>query len=215
MRLFPSRAQCVRNIRQFPQRDASELAEIWQAFGRLPTQDFLIELEGKVSRLLRRWQAYRNQPSQRNERFLQELVHDTQTWEAFSTLVQSSRAATNLTAALEQKDAIETVYDFLKGHMLQNRIPARIVTVTKVLLMVLGFTPAFDSVVLKQIKKANPNVLACPGVWPFCLYYETLQYVSNEQVSWEARNGRMSELLPGVPIGQIMDRILWRESKRS
>ena len=96
--------------------------------------------------------------------------------------------------------------------MLCDNVPARIVTVSKALLMISGFTPALDSVVLARIKKSNPNMLSCPGVWPFCLYYETLQFVSSEQRAWEDVNGPMSELLPGVPIGQLMDRILWRES---
>lgn len=94
--------------------------------------------------------------------------------------------------------------------MLQNGTPARIVTVSKALLMISGFTLGFDSVVLQRIKKSNPNMLACSGVWPFCLFLETLQYVASEQSAWEHDNGLMSELLPAVPIGQVMDRIIWR-----
>jgi hypothetical protein len=210
MRLFPSRTQCVRNIRGFPESDASELAEIWQALGQSATEGTLIQLGPKVLHLLRRWQAYRNQPSPRNESFIQELVQDSQTLEALSTLIQSSRTTTSLASILGHRQEIERVYNFLKEHMLQDRTPARIVTVSKALLMLAGFTPALDSVVLDRIKKSNPNLLACPGVWPFCLYYETLQFVSSEQTIWEGANGPISKLLAGVPIGQMMDRILWR-----
>ena len=144
-----------------------------------------------------------------NDGFLQQLSEDQSTVAALSTIINDYRMTTSMATILQHREAIETIYTFLKSCMLQNGTPARIVTVSKALLMVAGFTLAFDSVILQRIKKSNPNMLACSGVWPFCLFLETLQFVASEQSSWEQDNGQMSDLLPAVPIGQVMDRILW------
>ncbi len=210
MRLFPSRTHCVKNIQSFPETDSTQLTQIWQAMGDQHLQWRASGVQEHVVGLLRRWQAYRNQPAPRNDGFLEQLSEDQAIVDALSTIINDVRKTTSLSAILQQKEAIETLYTFLKSHMLRDGTPTRIVTVSKALLMISGFTLAFDSVVLQQIKKSNSNMIACSGVWPFCLFLETLQFVACEQSAWEHDNGPMSELLPAVPIGQIMDRILWR-----
>jgi hypothetical protein len=209
MRLFPSRTQCIKNIQCFPETDATRLAQIWTALVNEPLTLQIVEVQDQILALLRRWKAFRNQPAPRNDRFLQELTEDQTVVDALAIIINAARTSTSLAAILENEKAIETTYNFLKYHMLQNGTPTRIVTVSKALLMISGFTLAFDSEVLKRIKKSNSNMLTCSGVWPFCLFLETLQFIATEQSAWEQDNGRMIELIPSVPIGQVMDRILW------
>lgn len=211
MALFPNRIQCLRNIQRFPRKDAVQLAGIWSKLRDSITPDAISPLQSDVLVLLKRWQAYRNQPSPRNDCFLEELFEDSSTRTAFSEVVQKTSTTTRLLSILERKDAIATVYTFLKDRMLRDHGPARIVTVSKGMLMICGFTPAFDSVVLNRIRQYNRNLLAHPGVWPFSVFQEILEFLAAEQQAWEDRNGPMSDLLPGVPIGQLMDRILWRQ----
>ncbi len=210
MSLFPNRRRCIRNINAFPETDAAELAQIWQALGNQHVHRQVIEVEQQILVLLNRWQAFRNQRAPRNDGFLQQLSENQPVVQALSTIIDSTRATTSLATILQQRESIETVYNFLQSNLLQHQIPARIVTVSKAFLMISGFTPAFDSVILERMRRSTPDVLARPGVWPFCVFLETLEFVAREQSVWEQENGRMSELLPAVPIGQVMDRILWR-----
>ncbi|MCL4540324.1 MAG: hypothetical protein M1378_12150 [Bacteroidetes bacterium] len=215
MRLFPSRKHCAQNIRAFHKKnpnDVSDLSTLWQKLTREQTPDTLSDAQGDLLKLLKRWQAYRNQPSRRNEAVLEDLLKNQGALTALRDLIQATQATSDLTRILEHKTQINAVFDFFKARSLQDDVPARIVTVSKAMLMTCGFTVGLDSKVLGRIRKANPYLLACPGVWPSCLYFETLQYIANEQRMWEEENGPMHDLLEGFPIGQIMDMILWRNS---
>jgi hypothetical protein len=128
--------------------------------------------------------------------------------ESLFRLVDVTYRSGSLRSILRLGSDIEAVYEFLKARMLRN-VPARIVTVSKALLMIGGFSPGFDTNVLAAIRKSNPYILAASGVWPYCLFQEHLEFLASQQTAWEKQNGRMKDLRPGVPIGQIMDRILW------
>lgn len=210
MPLFPNRTTALRQIGNFPEEDANSLAFIWQTLSNRPLQDAICDVQPQVTTLLRHWKAYRNQPSPRNDSFLEELSHHQATLDALSVILNATRDTTNLTSILHHRESIELVYNFLKCHMLQGGIPARIVTVSKALLMVSGFSVGLDSFLRNRIKSSDSNMLTCSGVWPFCLYFETLNFVAREQAAWEHHSGLMSALQPAVPIGQLMDRILWR-----
>ena len=77
------------------------------------------------------------------------------------------------------------------------------------MLVLLGCTVGFDSKVREAIAIANPNLDVPYGVWTFEHFINVQLYIADEQVKWETSNGLMANLLPGVPIGQIMDRILF------
>lgn len=95
-------------------------------------------------------------------------------------LVDVTNRSGSLRYVVQLEKEMELVYNFLKEHMLEHA-PARIVTVSKALLMVAGFSPGFDTRVLEAIGKANPYILAAPGVWPFCLYKEHLEFMAGQQ----------------------------------
>ena len=215
MRLFPSRKHCAQNIRAFHKKnpnDVSDLSTLWQKLTKEQTPDTLTDAQGDLLKLLKRWQAYRNQPSRRNEAVLENLLEDQGALTALRDLIHTTQATSDLTRILEHKAQINAVFDFFKAYSLQDGVPARIVTVSKAMLMTCGFTVGLDSKVLERIRQANPYSLTCPGVWPFCLYFETLQYIAYEQRMWEEENGSMNHLLECLPIGQIMDMILWRNA---
>ena len=209
MPLFPNIEQCQLAIQQFPEDQAQALHGIHQHLIQNRTNQGLIDIEGKVLRLLGGWGAFRGQRARRNEHFLQALVRNEQAVTSLFHVLDLSANNGGLTAILDHHQRIQPLYDSLTSVLLMNEVPARIMTVSKSLLMLTGFTVGFDSRVLLRIRQANPFVLTCPGVWPFCLFLETLRFIASEQDEWERANGPMSGLLQGVPIGQIMDRILW------
>lgn len=135
---------------------------------------------------------------------------------AWLRIVEVTEITGKLSSILTEEDSIQRVYNQLERSIfLAKDEPARIVTVSKALLMIAGFTPGLDSNVLRAIHRANPFMLACPGVWPFCLYGETLRYLASEQDEWEKENGSMISLdkAVGTSIGQIMDKILLESGK--
>ena len=207
--MFPKKARCRRKIEQF-QEQAPSLDEIWSLIQKSPNKtDTLKEVESRTVTLLGLWGAYRYRHGPRNERFLTQLFSHKHVANAFFEIVSVTKRTGRLHSILKHEDAINALYDFMKCSIFSAKEPARIVTVSKALLMVAGFSVGLDSSVLEKIKLANPYALACPGVWPFCLYFETLEFLADQQEIWESKYGPMVNLCPGVPIGQVMDRVLW------
>lgn len=215
MPLFPNPQQCQSRLNRFPPKDAEALRGIRKHLTNGFNNDNLLaslaDVQTDVLRTLGRWGAYRNQGGSRNTHFLEALIANDPIGSAFSTVFGATLQTTDLALLLnEHRTAIDQLYHFLRTSMLLDQVPARIVTISKALWVITGFSVGLDSRVLKKIKMAKPYALTCPGVWPFCLYWETLEIIASEQQVWEHQYGRpLSELLPGVPIGQVMDRILW------
>ena len=210
--LFPDIAKGRRKIKQFETKDPRSFKELPLFWNRLVTEqtpEMLKSLEPDIISLLSSWHAYRNQPAPHSNDFLTKLVEDPSKRDNLFSLVNVANTSASLSDILNRRKEMESVYNFLNESMLEHGVPARIVTVSKALLMVAGFSIGFDGIALKILKKANPSLLACPGVWPFDLYHEHLTFVADQQSSWETKNGKMGELIPGTPIGQIMDRIIW------
>jgi len=225
MPIFPKKTESRRLLRQYC--SASErarircerLKRIWRQIAERHSRKVLLQIQPEVLSNLGRWQAYRYRYGPRNETFLKDLGNSPSRYALFR-LVTVTHTSGSLHAVLKEKSALETVYEFLKKKMILEEKPARIVAISKALLMIGGFSPGFDSAVSQVIKSHNPYLLICPGVWPFCVYYEALQFLADEQNSWEKKNGPMLDLLSqsekgNVPIGQIMDRILWGMGKRA
>jgi hypothetical protein len=220
--LFPNKSKCEVLIKQFEsrkktKRDCDELAKLWGIMVGLredSSQQFP-EVQDRVSKMLGRWNAFR--PYSREERkvdFLKPLDEDRETKEALRQIIQRTQETEDLSEVLEkERGSIERLYNFLQHAFLINSKPARIVTVSKALLMLCGFSPGFDSNVLRALKQSNRDLLACPGVWPFCVYFEALKYIADEQKFWEQSEGCPLTALRSnyqcVPIGQLIDRILF------
>lgn len=207
--LFPNLTTIRRRIRSFPNNDSIVLSEIWDLLGQ--NQIDVHSVQEKILRTLRRWQAYRNQIGQKNENFVEQMFANQEISESLFNLINISRNNYSLNYILNTYEGdIDKIFNWLVHNMFLNDVPARIVTVSKTLLMLSGFSLALDSVVLKLIHNENKFLLCCSGVWPYCLYSETLKFVAQEQIAWEQHyNLSMNQLLPNVPIGQIMDRALW------
>ncbi len=214
MALFPNPERCARNIQAFQRkypRDVAQLSELWQALSAQQTPDVFENVQPAFIKLLGRWQGYRNQLT-KNAGILTELAENNAVLAALTDLICLVQRTSSLSEILERKESIRVLFDFLKYNLLQRHVPARIVTVSKSMLMLSGFSVGFDSKVLQQIKRASPYALAVSGVWPFCLYFDMLEYIASEQQAWETQYARsMQALLPNVQIGQVMDRILWRD----
>jgi len=205
--LFPDKSVCVSRVNRFARREDRLLKQIWNPIVQGHNAVALRKAETDVVYNLNRWQAYRNQHGQANVRFLSDLTRSKAVTNSLFKLVDATESG-RLCSILYHDKELELVYDFLKEHMLQGAY-ARIVTVSKALLMIAGFSVGFDTKILDKLRVANPNLVAASGVWPFCLYRGHLQFIADQQSAWERRNGSMQALLPDVPIGQIMDRILW------
>lgn len=205
--LFPDKATCLRQVNKFPKKDSDLLEEIWKSLVQQHNTTVLQTVEPKVVRRLSAWQAYRNQRSQRNDHFLSKLAGTKAVTNSLFKLVDATQSG-SLHSVISFEKEMELLYNFLKQHMLEHGY-ARIVTVSKALLMIAGFSLGLDTKILTRLRTVNPNLVAASGVWPFCLYQEHLRFIADQQLAWERLNGRMSDLSPGVPIGQIMDRILW------
>jgi hypothetical protein len=207
--LFPDIHIFQNRIINFPQRDSEILNELWNLLSQNPINIQLVQ--EKILRTLRRWQAYRNQQGQKNEHFVQQMFNNPEICNSILSLINTSRNNYSLNHILtNNENDIEKIFNWLVQNLFLDNIPARIVTVSKALLMLCGFSIALDSVVLKLIHRENKFLLTCSGVWPFCLYSNTLKFISQEQINWEAHyNQQMSNLINNTPIGQIMDRGLW------
>ncbi len=209
MNLFPSIDECRSAINRFPVDESQTLNEIHQHLIANNNGQGLLDVEPKVFRLLRRWRAFRGQPGEKNEHFISALIDNAQFINAFFEVFNATTMASSLNQVLEHSQSIEVIYNAIKGTLLIGEAPARIVAVSKSLLMLAGFTVGFDSRVFERMRLANEYLLTCSGVWPFCLYFETLKFFAGELDTWQETNEPMTNLLPGVPVGQIMDRILW------
>jgi hypothetical protein len=207
--LFPDLDIAQNRIVNFPTRDSEVLANMW---GLLDNENPDLEgLQNKLSSTLRRWQAFRNQIGQKNEHFISAIFSNPNLSNSLRSIINTSKEHYSLEYILNHSEQdIKIMYDWLVRNLFSTDTPARIVTVSKTLLMLTGFSIALDSVVLKLIKRENKYLPCCSGVWPFCLFLECLQFVASEQIKWERDNKiEMKTLLPNVPIGQIMDRMLW------
>lgn len=170
-----------------------------------------IDQDMNIVRRLGNWHAFRYRHSELNRKFLS-VLDIPEVKNAWLRIVEVTEETRKLSSILKEEDSIQRVYDHLERSIfLAKDEPARIVTVSKTLLMIAGFTPGLDSNVLRAIHRANPFMLACPGVWPFCLYDETLRYIASEQDKWEKENGSMIALdkAVGTSIGHITDKILF------
>jgi hypothetical protein len=209
MPLFPNIEQCQLAIHNFPQDQAQILNGVFHDLVQNGNNQALLDVETRVVRLLKRWNAHRGQRAPLNVNFVQSLIQNDQAVASLFEIVNVTSNTTSLNLILGHEQSIRLLYDSLKALLLSNDVPARIMTVSKCLLMLTGFTVGLDTRVRKKIQQAYPYALTCSGVWPFYLYLETLKLIAIQQDEWQQHNGSMSNLLPGVPIGQIMDRILW------
>jgi hypothetical protein len=209
--LFPTPEICKTRIINFPKKDSEILVKIWDMLNNNHID--VRSVQENVLRTLRRWQAYRNQQGQKNENFIEQIFNNKTISNSFHNLINVSRNCYSLNNILKTNESdIEKIFIWLVQNLFLNNVPARIVTVSKTLLMLSGFSVALDSVVLKLIHDENKFLLTCSGVWPFCLYLDTLKFISQEQIDWEQKyNQQMIFLLTNTPIGQIMDRVLWQQ----
>lgn len=207
--LFPKPKICKSRIENFPNMDSVVLAEIWDLLGQ--NRIDVHSIQEKILKTLRRWQAYRNQIGTKNEKFVEQIFANQEILDSLFRLISISRIDYSLNNILNTHESdIEKIFNWLVHNLFLDDIPARIVTVSKTLLMLSGFSIGIDTVVRRLIHIENNFLLTCSGVWPSCLYIDTLKFIAQEQIAWEQNyNQPMNVLLPNVPIGQIMDRILW------
>lgn len=215
MPLFPEKSKCEKKIEKFNKgiktsKDSQDLEYVFGQMLRYQNAATLFDVQPIVLNLLGRWGAYRYKPANKaNKHFLEFLASKDSIVTTLFDIVNLVAKANELQEILKSKRHIEQIYNFLRESLLLGEIPARIVTVSKTMLIITGLSPGLDSRVLKAIKLSTPQALACPGVWSFHLYFEHLEFVAKEQIEWEKSCGSMRKLLPDIPIGQIMDRILW------
>ncbi len=210
MNLFPDKTECVRLINKWEKdfvNDATSLSKIRNQLYQTHSASSIEGVQPDALRLVGKWGGYRYKHGGRNDNVFASLASDTSIVGSLFDVIDVTKTS-SLDSILKRRNSIENIYNFLKDNMLRNG-KARIVTVSKALLMLAGFAPALDSQVLEKLHQSNPDLLTCSGVWPFCLYFETLQFIAEEQKKWEAKNGPMGSLEPAIPIGQVMDRILW------
>lgn len=221
--LFPSISVCKNKIKKFPAMEDygfySELKKASKNEEKLKAK--LCEISEKFVKRLGDWGAYRNQPDrERNENFLNDVSKFQMFLYSLSKLIDLTSRYKNLLKFQEHELAtsyLEDIYDKLRDHLFKNKKPARIVTLSKAILLLTGIGPAFDSIVLSKINNSNPDLLAVPGVWPFCLYDEIMYYIAEQQDIWEYKNKmKMTDLVKNIQnrcsltLGQIINIILWK-----
>ncbi|MDI6802418.1 MAG: hypothetical protein QME58_01055 [Bacteroidota bacterium] len=179
---------------------------------KILNEDNIEDLQSQLTTTLGHWGAFRNQGGIRNERFLIELFANDFLRNTFYDLFRLSVSEKTLSnILLFHKERISIIYSYFQGSILQNHIPASIMTISKTILMTLGISVGFDSRVLRKINDANALIKFNSGVWPFDFLFEALRYIASEQNKWELINGPMKTLEENLPICQIIDRILWTE----
>ena len=148
--LFPNLTICRKRINNFPTKDSDILSELWKLLGQNQIDVPLVQ--EKILKTLRSWQEYRNQPGQKNENFVVQILDNREISNSFYKLINISRIDHSLIQILnENENDIDIIYTWLVHNLFLYGIPSRIVTVSKTLLMLTGFSLALDSVVLRQI----------------------------------------------------------------
>lgn len=225
MSLFPEPNECRKRLERFSNNwpgNVRLLNEIHSQITNAISQNLqqrghtLIGINENVLRLLQSWSAFRNS-GQRNDNFLPDVVAVDDgvnigiIYEITRTTNEHADSSDSLGKILDERHGgIEKVYNCFREKLLFHNPRARIVTISKALLIICGFAVGFDTKVNKAINNSKIEAFAASGVWPFWMYFENLKAVAEEQTRWERRyDEKMCDLLPGTPIGQIMDRILW------
>jgi len=221
--LFPEPTECRRRLGDFSEKwpeNVRLLNEIHRKITDAIDQDvqqkrqILSDINRDVLGLLQRWSAFRG-GGRKNENFLPDVVavDGGVNVEIIYEIARTTNEHEDSLGEIlnERQDGIKKVYNCFREKLLLNNPRARIVAISKALLIICGFSVGFDTErVNKAINNSKIEAFAAPGVWPFWMYFGNLKAVAEEQTRWESRyNERMCDLLTGTPIGQIMDRILW------
>lgn len=214
MALFPEPQECQQRIIAWDQkskgREVAALGHIQQCLRDNQSTKGLISVQQSVVATLGRWQAVRGRKGVHiNRRFIEDFAENSNNVKLFFEIFNIVRNSSDLSEILQHRESLKQLYDEINTILLCDNVSPYIVTTSKTLLILLGLNVGVDKRVRNALKSKFPQ-FAIHGVWEFDLFYELLKYLSQEARDWRERyNMPITGLIPGVPVGQIMDRILF------